>query len=496
MFKTRNYILFLFISFCILFMQACAPSLPEYKKTPKEKLTIPKEFPNQSDETSSAKADASTEAPKNELVTKDLKLFFQDKQLTNLIETALENNQELNILDQEINIANNEVMARQGQYLPKVGIGAGYEYEKSSKFTSKGAADEIAGLPEKLRSRQLGLNASWEIDIWKKLRNSAKSSYYQYLASIEGRNFAVTQLVAEIARNYYELMSLDNQLKIIDQFIKTLQASREVAQLQKVAGRTTSLPIKRFDAEVLKNQSRKYKIKQQIIITENNLNKLLGRLPQPIERNSEQFQKTAMPKIATNLPAALLDNRPDVKQASLKLEASKLNVKSVKAQFYPSLNISANLGYESFNAHHFLEPASLLYDVAGGLTAPLLNRKAIKAEYFSANNRQIEAIYDYEQIFIKAFAEVSNQLAAVKNLKQIYDLKSQQTKTLANSFEISNILFKAARVDYLESLLTRRDYLESEIELIEVKQQQISAYVDLYRALGGGWRNESPKVIK
>lgn len=309
------------------------------------------------------------------------------------------------------------------------------------------------------------------------------------MASVEGKNFAITQLVSEVANDYFELMALDNELSILKQYIKTLQEAEKVSELQRVAGRATSLAVKRFDAEIAKNQSHRFIIEQKIVLTENHLNKILGRLPQPIERNSKNFQRIAMQEVATNIPAALLDNRPDVKQAVLRLEAAKLEVKSVKAEFYPSLNIDANLGYQSFNSKHFIgSPEALAYNVAGNLTAPLLNRNAIKADYFSANNRQIEAIYNYEKTFISAFSEASNQLAAVENLKASYAQKTEQSKKLAESLDIANVLFKAARMNYLESLLTRRDYLEAQLELVEVKQQQISAYINLYRALGGGWR--------
>lgn len=508
MFKVYNQFLSCLICLSLL-LQSCVPSLPKYDKTPKEELTIPKQFPGQFSEQfpnidqkndnpdfSTINSDEAAKSQKTDFVKKNWKLFFKDKKLIALIDIALQNNQDLNILDQEINIANNEIMMRQGQYIPKVGVGAEYGRERTSKFTKEGATDEAVGLPGSVNNRQLAINASWEVDIWKKLRNFAKAAYYEYLASIEGKNFAVTQLVSEIASNYYELMSLDNQLEIIEQYIKTLENAQQVIEWQQIAGRTTSLAVTRFSAEVLRNQSRKYTIEQQIIITENHLNTLLGRLPQPIERNSKTFKEIEMAEIDSTIPASLLDNRPDIKQSSLKLEAAKLDIQAVKAEFYPSLNIDANLGYRSFNAHHFLKPSSLFYDVAGGVTAPLLNRSAIKAEYFSANNRQIEAIYNYEKSFITAFAEVSNQLASVRNLKQVYELKSKQTEALAKSFEISNILFKAARVDYLESLLTRRDYLEAQIELIEAKQQQLTTYVNLYKVLGGGWRNEEPETKK
>lgn len=480
MFKNYSKITAGFLCSC-LFLQACVPSLPEYKNSPKGVADIPKNFPNQ--------AEDSKDAVAKDLLKENWKLFFNDKNLTSLIEIALKNNQDLNILDQEINIANNKIMARQGRYIPKFGIGAGYDAEKTSEYSSKGVNDDVSGVSDRTYNRQVAINASWEVDIWKKLRNFAKSAYYEYLASIEGRNFVVTQLVAEIASDYYELMALDNELEIVEQYIKTLEQAQEVVQLQQIAGRTTSLAVRRFDAEVLKNQSRRYNISQQIIVTENHLNTLLGRLPQRIARDSKNFKEIVIHEVAAGIPAALLENRPDVKQASLKVEATKLDLKAVKAEFYPSLSIDANIGYQSFNAHHFTDPASLFYNAAGNLTAPLLNRNAIKADYFSANNRQIEAIYDYEKTFVRAFAEVSNQLSAVKNLNQIYALKDNQAKALADSFDISNILFRAARVDYLESLLTRRDFLEVQIELVEVKKQQLTAHVNLYKALGGGWRS-------
>lgn len=461
--------------FIFLFICSCVPNLPD--KIQKEEISIPKNFPDQKDQ------------KQENIAQKNWKLFFKDENLVKLIEIALKNNQELNILNQEISIANNEVMARQGEYLPKLGLGAGYEYEKTSKFTSRGRNDENSGLAEKLNNSQIGFNASWEVDIWKKLRNFAKSSYLEYLASIEGKKFATTLLVSEIANSYYELMALDNQLEIVEKYIKNLSNAQKAVEFQKIAGRSNSLSVKRFRAEVLKNKSQKYDLKQRITVTENHLNKLLGRLPQSIDRPSQKFTEITFSKIDLSIPSDLLNNRPDIKEASLKMEATKLNVKAVKTKFYPSLSIDASAGYASFNASHFLDtPEALFYNAAGNLTVPLLNRNAIKSQYFSANNEQIKAVYNYEKTFINAFTEVVNQLSAINNLEKSYALRLKQSDILTKSVNVSNALFKAARIDYLESLLTQRDFLEARIKLVEVKQKQLSAYVNLYKALGGGWR--------
>jgi outer membrane protein TolC len=170
------------------------------------------------------------------------------------------------------------------------------------------------------------------------------------------------------------------------------------------------------------------------------------------------------------------------------LAAARLDVKVAKAKFYPSLGISAGIGYQAFNASYLLKtPESLLYSLAGDLTAPLINRNAIKAEYYSANSKQLQAVYNYEKTIVNAYVEVANQLSKIDNLKKSFDFKSQQVDALNQSIDISNDLFTSARADYMEVLMTQRDALESKFDLIETKMQQMNATVNIYRALGGGW---------
>ena len=208
-----------------------------------------------------------------------------------------------------------------------------------------------------------------------------------------------------------------------------------------------------------------------------------------MKRDSEQFKEPLPNFTEAGIPSQLLDNRPDVRAATLQLEAAKLDVKSAKANFYPSLRIDAELGYKSFNVKHLsTTPESLLYNVAGGLTAPLLNRKAIKAQYYTANASQLQAVFNYERTVLQAFTEVVNTLARVGNLQKGYELQAQQVEKLVGAIEISNILFQSARADYTEVLFTRRDSLEAEMELIETKNRQIQARINIYQALGGGWK--------
>jgi NodT family efflux transporter outer membrane factor (OMF) lipoprotein len=418
--------------------------------------------------------------------------FYKDDNLKALIDTALKNNQELNILLQEINVARNEALARKGAYLPFVGIGAGAGVEKSGRFTRNGAVDDNLDIapgqriPDPLTDFAIGLNASWEVDIWKKLRNSRKSAIFTYLATAEGRNFAITNLVAEIANSYYELMALDNQLDILRQNIEIQQNALEIVKLEKAAARVTELAVRRFEAEVLKNQGRQYYIMQRITETENRINFLTGRFPQPIQRNSQTFANLIPDSVRAGIPAQLLQNRPDIRQAERQLAAAKLDVKVARAQFYPSLNIMAGVGYQAFNPAYLIKPESMLYTLAGELMAPLINRNAIKAAYYSATSRQVQAAFNYERTILNGYVEVANQVSNIANLKRSYDFKTKQVQALTQSIDISTGLFKSARADYMEVLMTQRDALEARFELVETKMQQMNAMVNIYRALGGG----------
>ena len=416
--------------------------------------------------------------------------FFPDPDLKALIDIALKGNLELNTRLQEIFIANSEVMARQGDYMPRLGARVGAGIERVGEHTSQGRSDAANGVPVNLQGYGIGMAASWEVDVWRRLRNSAKAANYRYLASIEGKNFLVTQLVAEIARSYYELTTLDNQLDVLKRNIEIQQNALDVVKLQKQAARVTELAVQRFEAEVLKNQSRQYDFERQRIEAENRINLLLGRYPQAVPRKSQILRAPLPTLVKAGIPSQLLESRPDVRQAELELAAAKLDVKSAKAAFYPSLTIDASVGYESFNIRHLVAtPQSLFYNLAGNLTAPLLNRRAIKAQYYAANARQLQAVFNFERTLLQSFTEVVNQLATIANLQKSFDLQAQQVDKLTQSIEVSNVLFQSARADYMEVLLTRRDALEAEMELIETKNRQKRAMVNLYQALGGGSRS-------
>tara|TARA_R110000765_G_scaffold77549_1_gene152387 strand:- start:4627 stop:6075 length:1449 start_codon:yes stop_codon:yes gene_type:complete len=420
--------------------------------------------------------------------------FFKDDNLIKLIDTALVNNQELNIMMQQINVAQNEVKARKGEYLPFITYGVGAEVEKVGEYTRNGAVEknlevkEGKEFPEPLTDYSAGLFATWELDVWKKLRNSKKAAALEYLSTIEGKNFMVTRLISEIADSYYELLALDNQLAFIEQNLELQGNALKMVRLQKEAARATELAVKRFEAEVSKNQSHKFEVQQEIVEMENKLNFLIGRQPQPIARSSGGFIDTPMDTIYAGIPSQLLLNRPDIRQAEYELEAAKLNIKVARANFYPSIGLKAGVGLQAFNPKYLTEtPESLIYSAVGDIVGPLINRNAIKAGYNTANAKQIQAVYEYEKAILSGYIEVVNQLSKMDNLKKSYELKENQVKALTASIDLSTRLFQSARIEYIEVLLTQREALESKMELVETKKDQLMARVNVYQALGGGW---------
>ena len=470
--------LILALSFVVL-LQSCA-----IFKTPQKEAntTLPESFTaNQVDSINSAKVKWQD--------------FFADPYLIQLIDSALINNKELNIVLQKIDIANNEIRTRKGEYLPQVNGVINAEGEKVGAYTRDGAVEENLEIkegkefPKFLGNFQVGLSASWELDIWKKLRNAKNVAVMEYLATVEGKNFLVTNLIGEIADSYYELIALDNQLLNLEENIAIQQNALQIVEQLLQSARVNSLAVYRFEAEVRKNQSEIYKVKQEIFEVEARINFLVGKTSWKIERDTNSFAELVPSIIQTGIPAQLLENRPDIRQAEQELLAAKLNIKVAKANFFPSVGIDASLGFQAFNPKFLINsPQSIVASIVGDLVAPLINRNAIKAAYKNANSKQIQAAYDYEQTIINAYREVIIEVSNIDNIQKAYDLQNEEVALLTESIEISNKLFQSARADYMEVLLTQRDALDAKMRLIETKKAQMIATVDLYKALGGGWQ--------
>ncbi|MDO9142389.1 MAG: TolC family protein, partial [Methylobacter sp.] len=211
--------------------------------------------------------------------------------------------------------------------------------------------------------------------------------------------------------------------------------------------------------------------------------------PQPIERAKNVFFNGVPQQISAGVPSQLLENRPDVRAAEFQIEASKFDLKAAKAAFFPNFNITASFGFQAFNPEFlFMSPASIAYSVMGTLVAPLINMNALKAQFNTAKANQLTAMYNYQKTILNAYVEVANELSNIQNLQQVNTLKKQQSEVLEQSVDTSKELYKYARASYLEVLLAQQSALQSNIELIHVAKQQRISTINIYKALGGGWR--------
>ena len=415
--------------------------------------------------------------------------FFQDPMLQTLIETALQNNQDLKITLQELAIARSAINAKQAALLPSVTANIGAGVSKVGRYTAEGAGNvgtEMTPghkIPTVIPDLSPSLQVDWTIDLWNKLNSGKKAAVERYMASEAGQRAIKSQLVADVAENYYLLLALDYKLSVMQQYISLQKDAVRIARIQKEADADTQLAVEKFDAELAKAQADEYLLRQSIVETENNLNLLLGRFPQTIQRTKVDFLQLPMPTTAHSLSTQLLLQRPDVIQAEHQLKAAKWDVETARKEFLPSFNISAAIGLNAFNPKYLFKlPESLAFNALGGLTAPLINKKAIQANFAQADALQIEALYNYDKTLLTAFIETSTLQSKISNIKLLQQFKQKQNDALVRAVSVAQKLYLNNRATYLEVIDSERGQLDCKMELIDAKSQQLSTLIEMYSA--------------
>jgi multidrug efflux system outer membrane protein len=431
----------------------------------------------------------------------EIEEFYKDPKLFSLIHQALSpiGNRELKIMNEEVQIARAEILGRSGAYLPFVSLGGSTGLERTSRFTENGAGIlDDPYLPGQHFTNPFGnylggVNLSWQLDIYRQLRNARDAAAQRYVVASERRNFFVTRLVADIAENYYGLMALDKRLENLDRIIALQERSLEIAQARKFAARGTDLPVQRFQAEVRKNQSEKLIVNQDIIQAENRINFLVNRFPQPVERPSPEFSEFFDLKIhdlSVGVPSQLLLNRPDIRQAERDLVAAGLDVKVARVNFFPQLMITGGVGLGSFVISHLFEPTAALGNITAGVVGPLVNFRAIQAQYLTADARQLQALYSYQRVVLEAVTQVVNRLTTVQNFGKSIEIKKEQVQSLEAAVAAATRLYQLPRgefpIDYLDVLTAQNELFAAIRDLIETKGEQLAAVANAYQALGGG----------
>ena len=418
--------------------------------------------------------------------------FFQDPYLVALIDTALAQNLDAAMALQKIELMRAEVYAAKGTQLPELSLGVGVSRRKFGLYTMDGAGNITTEMrpgeliPIHLPDYKVGVQASWEIDLWGKYRYQRKAATARFLGSLEGQRLVVTELVGEVASTYYALVSLDQSLRIVQETIVLLNDALAAMRVQKEAGRVNELALAQFEAEALSAQALELEMLNAIAVGENRMNFLLGRYPQAVVRIDSLLPDALPMQLAVGVPSDLLAYRPDVVQAEMELIASKADVAAAKAAFYPSLSITGEMGFQAFSAGLVLAtPQSLIYTAIGSLTAPLINRNALKAQFMAANARQLEALYRYQKVILDGYVDVYNALLDLRNLEGVYGLKVREVEAMGRAVSASMDLFRAGKASYLEVLLAQQGALEVRLGLVELVRRRFEGAAVLWRALGG-----------
>jgi multidrug efflux system outer membrane protein len=421
--------------------------------------------------------------------------LFKDPLLIALIDTALSKNLALIRSNTTLLQLEADVLEARTNMMPKAGAFAGLSNRKFGLHTMDGAGNITTPIgdgeliPIRLNDFNFGLQTSWEIDIWGKLKQQKKAALARLMAAKESQNMLKTLVIEQVAINYFNLISLDQTKFIISRNIELNDNLIKVLKIQKEAGRTNELSIQQFEALILNYKNSLLQVEQEIVFSENEIRKLIGRFEGEINRSSFKNNSLLTLQITEGIPVQILSNRPDIRQAEQQIVATKADLIAARKMFYPSLTINGSIGYQAYKTRFlFSSPESIAYGLFGNLMSPVINMGALKANFKRASANQLDAFYAYQETILGAFTEINNGLFAIKNTQKMIENKTKENEILNLSRETANELFNSNRANYLEVLYSQQNVLFSEFELMELHKNMFTWKVYLYKALGGGWR--------
>jgi NodT family efflux transporter outer membrane factor (OMF) lipoprotein len=426
-------------------------------------------------------------------------IFFTDPHLQHVIADVLKGNPDVQIALQRIQIAGAHLRMSRGAFLPAVYGLAQASGTRYGEHTMEGVGNFDTNLSPNIDKDQrintgitpdlwLGIGASWEVGLWGKLKNRKRAAQQRFWATEAAQRWVVSTLVSQAATAYYELVALDKEAAILKENIGLQEHALEIVKAQKEGGRATELAVIQFEAQLLETRSAQYVNQQRRTELGNLLNRLAGRYTGEIARKSDWPSEAFDRRLEAGIPAQLLEHRPDIREASLALEASRADARAARAAFFPSLNISLYAALNSFNPAAFLSLGSLGTQILGGLTAPIFQRHEIRSRFRIANAEQEQAFHQYQQRALIAYNEVADRMAELKNTRQALRLKQEQVTGLERGVTVANDLYLNGYANYLEIISAQKSKLQAQLDLINMQRQMVISMVGLYRAAGGGWQ--------
>lgn len=405
--------------------------------------------------------------------------MFTDEILIGHIEEGLQNNLDIRIAMEQINQA--ETYLRQGQagYYPELNAGAQVAGQQNS--------DNTGGSGDGFTQFELSGTLSWEADIWGRIRSNTRALDAAYLQTVAAHQAVKTGLIANITSAYYQLLALDEQMRITQETILNRENSLQTTIALKDAGFVTEAGVMQTEAQLHTARALLIDLRTNIHLLENTLSILLGKAPEEITRSHLNEQELT-PDIEIGFPVQLLHNRPDVIAAEYNLINAFELTNVARSQFYPSLNVSASGGLQSLELDNLLSANSLFANIVGSLTQPVFNRRRLQTQYDVSLSRQEQAYLGFRQAILNAGMEVSDAMYSFQAAEEKIEVESQQYAAYEQATVYSEELLNSGMANYLEVLTARENVLNSQLNLINTRYDRLDAVVELYRALGGGWR--------
>jgi NodT family efflux transporter outer membrane factor (OMF) lipoprotein len=407
--------------------------------------------------------------------------MFTDTILQNHIEEALENNQDIRIALQQTKAANAYYKQGKAGYYPSVDINGSVTRQELSPNSQFGS------FFSSLEQYELNASLAWEADIWGKIRSNKRAAQARYMQSEAAHKAVKTDLISRIATGYYQILALDEQVDITEQTLESRKKSLETSKDLKDAGNLTSVAVSQTEAQVYAAEALLLDLKNDIKLLENTLSILKGISPQGLMRSELSTQEIDQ-ELTTGVASDLLENRPDVIAAEYDLINAFELTNAAKSRFYPSFTISATGGFQSLEPSDFISTNSLFLTLIGGLTQPIFNRRQIRTEYEVALSEKEQALLNFERTMLTASREVSDAMLNYKNAKQKKEVKTKEYDAYQKALEDSQELLNNGLANYLEVLNAQENALNTELQVTQIKFDQFSAIVELYRSLGGGWQ--------
>jgi len=447
------------------------------KEYQRPELELPKQFNTVSFADTSSIADI------------EWKKFFTDTTLQSLIEKGLKYNNDLLVAVKRIDIAQQQVRQSKLLQLPEVNLQLTGQISRPSDNSLNGLSLNSFVGKSYVENYSAAVNLSWEADIWGKIRAQRAITLREYLRTTEAAKAVETRLVADIAQGFFNLLMLDKQLDVAHKNLVLTDSFLVATKLLKDAGLGNTLAVQQAESQKQSTALLIPQLEQNIAIQENALQILTGQLPGSIARNVSLNVFAVADDLPVGLPVAMVSRRPDVRTAELALMIANSQVGIAQANMYPTLNITAGGGLESFKASNWFNVPSSLFGLAAGTIAqPIFKRRQLKTQFEVAKLQREQAVIEFRQSVLLATGEVSDALVQTDKLKQQRVIASGQVDTLHQAVSNAQLLFKSDLANYLEVITAQGNALEAELNLASIRRQELKAMVELYRSLGGGWK--------